>query len=148
MLGNEGQGPAGNPWHRGGCGNGAKIHCREPSRWTGLMTARSRRRDNDRPVPPVPGALGLPAAPAGRPARRRGARLARTLRTRWWPRFVLTGALVVVIGATLVSGAAAPWVVFAGAAIIFMGLFGLLSMSPADSRREPPMPPGAGAAGS
>jgi len=54
----------------------------------------------------------------------------------------------VVIGATLVSGAAASWVIFAGAAIIFTSLFGLLSMSSADYRREPPMPPGAGAAGS
>jgi hypothetical protein len=112
------------------------------------MTARSRRRDNDGPVPPVPGALGLPATPAGRSARRRGARVARALRTRWWPRFLLTGVLVVVIGATVVSGAAASWVIFAGAAVIFTSLFGLLSMSPADSRREPPMPPGAGAAGS
>jgi hypothetical protein len=56
--------------------------------------------------------------------------------------------LVVVIGATVVSGVAAAWVIFAGAAVIFTSLFGLLSMSPADSRREPPMPPGAGAAGS
>jgi hypothetical protein len=111
------------------------------------MTARSRRRDNDGPVPPVPGELGLPAAPPGRPARRRGARVARTLRTRWWPRFLLTGVLIVVIGATLVSGAAASWVIFAGAAIIFTSLFSLLSTSPADSRREPPMPPGAGAGG-
>jgi hypothetical protein len=108
-----------------------------------LMTARSRRRGNDGPVPPVPGALGLPAAPARRPARRRGARVARTLRTRWWPRFLVTGVLVVVIGATLVSGAAAPWVIFAGAAIIFISLSWSLSMSPADYRRESPMPPGA-----
>ena len=107
------------------------------------MIARSRRRGNDGPVPPVPGALGLPA-PAGRPARRRGARLARTLRTRWWPRFLLTGVLVVVIGATLVSGAAAPWVIFGGAAIIFISLFWSLSMSPADYRREAPTQPGAG----
>ena len=112
------------------------------------MTSRSRRRDNDGPVPPVPGALGLPAAPAGRPARRRGAREARTLRTRWWPRFVLLGALVVVIGATLVSGGAAPWVIFVGAAIIFISLFWSLSMLPADYGREPPMPPGAPGAGS
>jgi len=90
----------------------------------------------------------MPAAPAGKPARRRTAGLARVLRTRWWPRFLLTGTLVVVIGATLVSGAAASWVIFAGAAIIFTSLFGLLSMSSADYRREPPMPPGAGAAGS
>jgi hypothetical protein len=53
-----------------------------------------------------------------------------------------------VIGATLVSGAAAPWVIFAGAAIIFISLFWSLSMSPADYRREPPMPPGAPSAGS
>src|SRR5215471_19720807 len=112
------------------------------------MTERSRRRDDDASVPPVPGALGLPGAPDRRPARRRGARVARTLRTRWWPRFLLMGALVVVIGATLVSGAAAAWVIFAGAAIIFTSLFGLLSLSSADYRREPPMPPGAGAAGS
>ena len=114
----------------------------------GVMTVRPRQRDNDGPVAPVSGALGLPAAQAGRPARRRGARLVRTLRTRWWPRFLLLGALVVVIGATVVSGAAAPWVIFAGAAVIFTSLFGFLSMSPADSRREQPMPPGAGAAGS
>ena len=112
-----------------------------------LMTARSRRRDNDRPVPPVPGALGLPTAPARRPARRRGARVARTLRTCWWPRFLVTGALVVVVGATLVSGAAAPWVIFAGAAIIFISLSWSLSMSPADYRREAPMPPGSSRCG-
>jgi hypothetical protein len=57
-------------------------------------------------------------------------------------------ALLVVTGATLLSGAAATWVVGAGAAIIFISAFWLLSMSPADYRREPPMPPGAGAAGS
>jgi len=112
------------------------------------MTVRPRRRGDDGPVPPAVGALGLPAAPAGKPARRRTARLARALRTRWWPRFLLAGALVVVVGATLVSGAAAPWVIFAGAAIIFFGLFGLLSMLSADDyRRQPPMPPGAGAPG-
>ena len=74
--------------------------------------------------------------------------MARTLLTRWWPRFFLMGVLVVVIGATVVSGAAALWVIFAGAAISFISLFSLLSMSPADYRRERPMPPGAGAAGS
>ena len=112
------------------------------------MTVRPRREDNDGQMPPAVGALGLPTAPASKRARRRTARVARVLRTRWWPRFLLTGVLVVVIGATLVSGAAAPWVIFAGAAIAFMGLFWLLSTSPADSSREPPMPPGAGAAGS
>ena len=48
------------------------------------MTWRSRRRDSDNPaVAPVPGALGLPAVSAGKPARRRRARLARFLRTSW-----------------------------------------------------------------
>jgi len=100
-----------------------------------------RPRDGDRPV--APAAPGLPAVPAGRPARRRGARLARTLRTRWWPRFLLAGVLVVVVGATLVSGAAAGWVMFAGAAIIFVIAFWALSTTPSDSRREAPTPPGA-----
>jgi hypothetical protein len=90
----------------------------------------------------------LPAAPAGKPARRRTARLARTLRTRWWPRFLLTGGLLVVIGTTLLSGAAEAWVVGAGAAIIFIIALSLLSMSPADYRREGPMPPGAPGSGS
>ena len=110
---------------------------------------RPRRRDNNGPVvPPAVGTLGLPAAPAGKPARRRAARLTRALRTRWWPRFLLVGMLLVVIGATLVGGVAATWVMGAGAAIIFIVAFWLLSMSPADYRHEPPMPPGAGAAGS
>jgi len=107
------------------------------------MTRQSRRRESASPaVPPVPGALGLPAAPASKPARRRAARLARTLRTRWWPRFLLTGVLVVVIGATLVSGEAALWVMFAGAAIIFVIACWALSLSPGQYRREPPIPPG------
>jgi hypothetical protein len=100
-----------------------------------------RPRDGDRPV--VPGALGLPAVPAGRPAHRRGARLARTLRTRWWPRFLLAGVLVVVVGATLVGGAAGGWVMLGGAAIIFVIAFWALSRMPGDHRREAPRPPGA-----
>ena len=124
------------------------------------MSARSRRRGRDTPgvppvpgvspasvVPPVPGELGLPAAPASKPARRRPGRLARTLRTRWWPRFLLAGALLVVVGATLLSGVVQAWVVGSGALIIFVTSFWLLSLSPDDARREPPMPPGAGAAG-
>ena len=103
-----------------------------------------RPRDGDGPVvPPVPGALGLPAAPDGKPARRRGARVARTLRTRWWPRFLLTGVLVVVVGATVVSSAAGPWVILAGAAIIFVVVCSALASKPGDYRREGPIPPGA-----
>jgi len=133
------------------------------------MSARSRRRGRDTPgVPPVPGMsptpvvppepgelglpatageLGLPAAPATKPARRRPGRLTRTLRTRWWPRFLLAGALLVVVGATLLSGVVQAWVVGSGVLIIFVTSFWLLSLSPDDARREPPMPPGAGAAG-
>jgi len=114
------------------------------------MTMRLRRRDNDGPVvPPEVGALGLPAPPAGKPAGRRAARLTRALRTRWWPRFLLVGVLLVVIGATLVGGVAATWVMGARAAIIFIAAFWLLSMSPADYRREAPCPPsGPGTGGS
>jgi hypothetical protein len=108
------------------------------------MIRRSRHQGTDSlAAPPAPGTLGLPAVSAGKPARRRGARLARSLRIRWWPRFLVTGVLVVVIGATVVSGAAAPWVIFAGAGLIFIGLSLPLSSSPADYRREAPVPPGA-----
>ena len=122
---------------------------RSPAAKAGVV--RSRRRGSDRPGDahgaggaPVPGPLGLPAAPGGKPAHPGAARLARTLRTRWWPRFLLAGVLLVVAGVTLLSGAAAAWVAGAGAAIIFVIGLRSLSTSPADSRREPPMPPGAG----
>jgi len=124
------------------------------------MSARSRRRGRDTPgvppvpgmsptpvVPPEPGELGLPAAPASKPARRRPGRLTRTLRTRWWPRFLLAGALLVVVGATVLSGVVQAWVVGSGVLIIFVTSFWLLSLSPEDYQREPPLPPGAGAAG-
>jgi hypothetical protein len=51
--------------------------------------------------------------------------------------------LVVVVGTTLVSGAAAPWVMFAGAAIIFVVACSALASKPGEHRREPPLPPGA-----
>jgi len=98
-------------------------------------------------LPATPGELGLPAAPASKPARRRPGRLTRTLRTRWWPRFLLAGALLVVVGATLLSGVVQAWVVGSGALIIFISSFWLLSLSPDDYRREPPLPPGAPGAG-
>ena len=107
------------------------------------MTRWSRRRDNGSPAgPPAPGALGLPAVPVGKPARRRTARLARTLRTRWWPRFLLAGVLLVILSATLLTGAAAAWVGISGAAVITVAVFRAASMTPDDYRREPPVPPG------
>jgi hypothetical protein len=51
---------------------------------------------------------------------------------------VLAGVLLVVVGATLLSGVAEVWVVGAGAAIILVIAARLLSMSPADYGREGP----------
>jgi hypothetical protein len=107
------------------------------------MTPRSRRRDGASPaVPPVPEALGLPAVAVGKPARRRTAPLARTLRTSWWPRFLLAGGLLVVVGATLVSGVAGTWVIGAGTAVTLVVACRVLSMKPDGYRREPPVRPG------
>jgi hypothetical protein len=83
------------------------------------------------------------ATAARQPARRRTGRLARTLKTRWWPRVLAAGTLLVIIGATTLSGAAEVWVVAAGAAFIVALAIKSLSMSPNDYSREPPMPPGA-----
>ena len=108
------------------------------------MTRWSRRRDSDSPaVPPVAGPLGLPAAPVGKPARRRTARLARTLRTRWWPRFLPTGVLLIILSATLLSGAVAAYIGLSGAAIITVAVFRAASMKPEDYPPEAPVPPGA-----
>jgi hypothetical protein len=87
------------------------------------------------------------AATVGKPARRRAGRLTRTLRTSWWPRILVAGALVIVVGITLVSDAAKTWVILAGAAIVFAVICKWLSMSSGGYRREPPMPPGAGSPG-
>ena len=67
--------------------------------------------------------------------------MARTLRTRWWPRFLLVGVLLVIIGATLITGAAAPWVAGSGAVIIFVTASWELSTTPKDSKHEAPLPP-------
>ena len=75
---------------------------------------------------------------SGKPARRRAARLTRTLRTGWWPRFLLAGLLLVVVGATLLSGAAEAEAVGLGALIIYVIGVRSLSMSPGDYKREPP----------
>jgi hypothetical protein len=75
---------------------------------------------------------------SGKPARRSAAGLTRTLRTGWWPRFLLAGVLLVVAGAMLLSGAAETVVAGLGALIIYVIGVRSLSMSPGDYRREPP----------
>jgi hypothetical protein len=102
------------------------------------------RRADEPVVPPTVSAMAQPAAPAGKLAERRPGRLVRMLRRRWWPRFLFAGVLMVVVGATLVAGTAAPWTMLAGGAVIFVALWDALSNSPADYKRERPMPPGAG----
>jgi hypothetical protein len=75
---------------------------------------------------------------SGKPARRSAAGLTRTLRTGWWPRFLVAGVLLVVVGAMLLSGAAEAVVAGLGALIIYVTGVWSLSMSPGDYRREPP----------
>ena len=75
---------------------------------------------------------------SGKPARRRAARLTRTLRTGWWPRFLLAGVLLVVVGTMLLSGAAKTVAAGFGALIIYVIGVWSLSMSPGDYRRERP----------
>ena len=87
-----------------------------PALWEALLTERVRDRQA-----------------------RRAARLTRTLRTGWWPRFLLAGVLLGVVGATLLSGAAEAEVVGLGALIIYVIGVRSLSMSPGDYKREPPV---------
>jgi len=78
------------------------------------------------------------ARSSGKPARRNAAGLTRTLRAGWWPRFLVAGVLLVVVGAMLLSGAAKTVVAGLGALIIYVVGVWSLSMSPGDYRREPP----------
>lgn len=84
----------------------------------------------------------MPAVPAGTPARRRGAQLAQTLRTRWWPRLLLVGVVLVIVAATVVGGTAAAWLGLSGIAIVIVAGFRGASIKPDDYRREAPVPPG------
>jgi hypothetical protein len=81
-----------------------------------------------------------------RPSSRKsaGPAIARTLRTRWWPRAALAGALLAVVGITVLSGVAEAAVALFGA---FVFLIALLKGLGADDIREPPVPPGSGSAG-
>ena len=85
-----------------------------------------------------------PAAAAARPAP--GSSIAWTLRTAWWPRFAVTDLVLVVVGVTLLSGAAQGLVAVGGMVVFaFAAAAGLVGKSwEQDRRREPPVPPGSG----
>lgn len=103
----------------------------------------------------------VPAVPASEPTAPRSARLARTLRTGGWPRFLLIGALLAVVGVTLLSGVAQAVTALLGVLIFLIAVlqavgadnrtatdlqksrFGLilLKASSFGSRRESPPPP-------
>ena len=98
------------------------------------MGMRLRRQD-----PVVP---GTPAAPAAQPTR--GSSIARTLRTAWWPRFLVAGAVLMAVGGALLSGWAQALVALGGAMVfVFALVVGWQGKSwDQDRMREPPMPPG------
>jgi len=50
--------------------------------------------------------------------------------------------LLVIVGATLVSGAAAAWIGISGAAIVTITVFRAATMTPDEYKYEPPVPPG------
>jgi hypothetical protein len=116
------------------------------------MGLRLRHQD-----PVTPGATAVPA-----PKTSWGAGLARTLRTRWWPRFALTGVILAVVGVTLLSGTAQAGVALLGITVFIFAVahgLGVHNRDPVDveeghyqmtlgrsseigSRREPPVPSG------
>ena len=115
------------------------------------MGMRLRHQD-----PVMPSGAAVPSAKASR-----GARLARTLRTRWWPRWALGGVVLTVIGVTLLSGAAQAGVALLGITVFLFAVLTGLGVHDRDrvrvqqgrdamtlgrsseigSRREPPVPP-------
>jgi hypothetical protein len=70
--------------------------------------------------------------------------MARTLRTRWWPRFLVAGVVLAVVGVTLLSGSAQAIVGLLGVlTFVFAAVQGLMGKSwDQDRRHEPPVPPG------
>jgi hypothetical protein len=101
------------------------------------MGMRLRRQD-----PVVP---GTPAAPAAQPTR--GSSIARTLRTAWWPRVLVAGLVLVIVGVTLLTGTAQALVTLGGAVVfVFAAAQGWQGKFwDQDRRRQPPVPPGSGA---
>jgi hypothetical protein len=84
------------------------------------------------------------AAKAGKPNPRSARSLVRTLRTRWWPRFLAASLVLIVVGITTVSNTAAKTgLILAAAAIVFV--IAMKGLSPSsDYKRERPIPPGTG----
>jgi hypothetical protein len=56
---------------------------------------------------------------------------------------LLTGVLLVILGATVLSGAVAAYAGLSGAAIITVAVFRAASMKPDEYPPEAPVPPGA-----
>ena|ERR1039458_1568722 len=56
-----------------------------------------------------------------------GAAIAHALRTRWWPRFLLAGLVLAVVGVTLLSGVAQAAVAFLGV-LVFLEIFKRLAI--------------------
>ena len=101
------------------------------------MGMRLRRQD-----PVVP---GTPVAPAAQPSR--GSSIARTLRTAWWPRVLVAGLVLMIVGLTLLTDPAQALVTLGGAVVfVFVAAQGWQGKFwEQDRRREPPVPPGSGA---
>jgi hypothetical protein len=95
-----------------------------------------------RPHSEDPAVTGGGAFPGTRPSH--GSAITRTPRTRWWPRFLAAGVVLVVVGVTLLSGTAQAIVALLGTLIfVFGAVQGLAGKSwDQDRRREPPVPPG------
>jgi hypothetical protein len=94
--------------------------------------------------PVVPGGGAVPGT---RPSP--GSAIARTLRARWWPRFLVAGVVLAVVGVTLLGGTAQAIVALLGIlTFVFGAAQGLAGKSwDQDRRREPPVPPGSAGGG-
>ena len=101
------------------------------------MNMRLRRGD-----PIVSSTPGVPATQTTR-----GTSIVRIVLTAWWPRFLVAGVALTVVGVTLLSGAAQAVVALGGALIfVFAAMQGLMGRSwNQDRKRDPPVPPGSGA---
>jgi hypothetical protein len=86
---------------------------------------------------------GLPTPSLARRRLSRRSVLVRVIRTTWWPRFMLGGAVLAVVGATALRGTAQTVAVLVGALVV---VFAIVRAINSDDfvRQEPPVPPGGG----